>query len=82
MPDEPREKGAMGTEKRRPDDTSHWMPRSVRVGIIVAFAAFLLWHVAYDATHPDYEGLSTSLMFGGIVGAALSINEVLGRRDR
>lgn len=55
------------------------LPRWMRVGIVGSFAVGLLTHIAYDATSQTYEGASVSLMLGGVVGAALSLDEYLRR---
>ncbi len=55
------------------------LPPWLRTSIVGSFAAGLLAHIAYDASNTSYEGASTSLMLGGIVGAALSLDEYLRR---
>ncbi len=60
-----------------PDGTE--LPVWFRVAIIGMVAATMVIHIMIDAFRPDYEGLSTTLMLGGLVGTGLGLNEYLRR---
>lgn len=57
------------------------LPLKFRVILIGSLAATLIIHIFIDAFSKSYDGASTSLMLGGIVGTALGVNEYLRGKD-
>lgn len=57
------------------------LPPWLTTGIVALFAAATIIHIAADYANGDYDGGSTSLMLGGIVGAALAGDRLVRRGD-
>lgn len=57
------------------------LPTWLTAGIVALFAVALLVHIAADFASEEYDGGSTSLMLGGIVGAALAGDRLVRRGD-
>lgn len=57
------------------------LPIWFRVAAIGALVMLLAAHIIIDIFVDTYEGNSTSLMLGGIVGTALGLNEFLRGRQ-
>lgn len=59
------------------------LPLWFRLSILGAFAAALLVHMAVDFFDDTYDGVTLSLMLGGIVGAAFAADDLIrkGRDD-
>jgi hypothetical protein len=59
--------------KRDHDGLPSWLTAS----IVAVFAVALLIHIAADMANQSYDGQSTSLMLGGIVGSALAADRIV-----
>lgn len=69
-----------GARKKPPLAPPPHLPRWLTVGIVAAFAAATLAHIAVDIYIATYDGGTTSLMLGGIVGAALAGDRINANR--
>lgn len=42
--------------------------------IVFLLLGLMIFNVIWDATHPDYESASVSLMIGGIIGSVIALD--------
>lgn len=61
-------------------DSDRALPRWLTISIVAAFAAATLIHIAVDIAVGSYDGGTTSLMLGGIVGASLAGDRINASR--
>lgn len=61
-------------------DDGH-LPRWLTVSVVGGFAAFTVVHIIIDIAVESYDGGTTSLMLGGIVGAALAGDRINASRS-
>lgn len=65
----------------KPRNGDGHLPRWLTVSIVAAFAAFTIIHIVVDIAVATYDGGTTSLMLGGIVGAALAGDRINANRS-
>lgn len=56
------------------------LPRWLTISIVAGFAVFTVVHIIVDIAVESYDGGTTSLMLGGIVGAALAGDRINASR--
>ena len=52
------------------------LPLWFRLTVLGLLTGLLIVHLLYDMTHLDYEGATTTLMLGGIVGASIGLDRL------
>lgn len=72
---------AQGTGRKKQRSHDGHLPRWLTISIVGAFAAFTIVHIIIDITVATYDGATTSLMLGGIVGAALAGDRINANRS-
>lgn len=81
MPDEPaKRRPGKGKPPPPPPPPETHLPRWLTISIVGGFAAATLVHIAIDIVVATYDGGTTSLMLGGIVGAALAGDRINATR--
>lgn len=73
----PRRYGGRTGEPRERGDLPLWF----RASVIGLLAVTLVVHIMLDVFIDTYDGLSTSLMLGSIVGTAVGLNEFVRGRN-
>lgn len=63
--------------KPTPSGDHSGLPPWLTAAIVGVFAVALLIHIAVDIISKTYDGQSTSLMLGGIVGSALAADRIV-----
>lgn len=57
------------------------LPRWLTASVVGGFAIFTVVHIIIDIAVATYDGATTSLMLGGIVGAALAGDRINASRS-
>lgn len=71
----------MRVSRNQPRKGDGHLPRWLTVSIVGGFAAFTVVHIIIDIAVDTYDGGTTSLMLGGIVGAALAGDRINANRS-
>lgn len=56
------------------------LPLRFRVAVLGILVATFVIHLAIDVFKDDYDGGSTTLLIGGIIGAAIGVREIVRSR--
>lgn len=52
------------------------LPLWFRIGALLVLLALLVFNLVWDATHAEYEGAGATLMLGGVIGAAIGLDQL------